>query len=89
MTFKYFSINIPLSLFTLSDQFPPVQINWANVKEPGTEGVIHTRDKELDDLSIKGQLFFFFSNDLAGGKWNFPNQGSNPCHLEWKHSLND
>ena len=88
MTCKYFSINIPLSLFTLSDQFPPVQINWANVKEPGTEGMIYTRGKELDDLSIKGQFFFFF-NDLTGGKWNFPNQGSNPCHLEWKHSLND
>ena len=50
MTCKYFSINIPLSLFTLSDQFPPVQINWANVKEPGTEGMIYTRGKELDDL---------------------------------------
>ena len=60
MTFKCFSINMPLSLFTLSDQFPPVQINWANVKEPGTEGVIYTQGKELDDLSIKGQIFFFF-----------------------------
>ena len=59
MTFKCFSINMPLSLFTLSDQFPPVQINWANVKEPGTEGVIYTQGKELDDLSIKGQIFFF------------------------------
>jgi len=58
MTFKCFSINIPLSLFTLSDQFPPVQINWANVKEPGAEGMMYTRGKELDDLSIKGQAFF-------------------------------
>ena len=88
MTFKCFSINMPLSLFTLSDQFPPVQINWANVKEPGTEGVIYTQGKELDDLSIKGQIFFFL-NDLTGGKWNYPNQGLNPCHLDWKQSLND
>ena len=45
MTFKCFPINIPLSLFTLSDQFPPVQVNWANIKEPGTEGMIYTRGR--------------------------------------------
>ena len=85
MTFKCFPINIPLSLFTLSDQFPPVQINWANIKEPGTESMIYARGR-AGWPQHQGTYFFFF-NDLTGGKWKFPNQGLNPCHLEWEHRV--
>ena len=77
MIFKCFPINIPLSLFTLSDQFPPVQINWANIKEPGTESMIYARGRAGWPQHQGTYFFFLMISQVASG--------SSPTR-DWTHA---